>query len=103
MMVVSSPAATSSRAAGLQAPVAIEKSIQPQIKARPETCDSSLRAQTLRSGMRTSAAPHRNTGVFNAQVIGTCPLDPTLVQLGRATIGKLSRCRRVSRGGVRAI
>ena len=51
--------------------VAIEKSIRPQIKAHPETCDSSLRAQTMRSGMRTSAAPHRNTEVFNAQVIGT--------------------------------
>src|SRR4029453_11295744 len=28
-------------------------------------------AQTMRSGMRTSAAPHRNTELFNAQVIGS--------------------------------
>ena len=37
--------------------MAIEKLIRPQIKAHPETCDSSLRAQTMRSGMRTSVAP----------------------------------------------
>ena len=37
--------------------VAIEKSIRIQIKAHPETCDSSLRAQTSVRGTRTSAAP----------------------------------------------
>ena len=41
----------------LRAAVAIEKSIRLQIKAHPEPCDSSLRAQTMRSGTRTSAAP----------------------------------------------
>ena len=50
--------------------MAIEKSIRIQIKAHPETCDLSLRAQTSDRGRERPLRLHRNTEVLDAQVIG---------------------------------